>query len=251
MVNLRIPKDVHVFDFFESFEKYFTSDQKAHGAFLGCFHSLKIARENSDLSAKYFFGITAEEEASTFIYQCLKKRNITTRKINNLYKHSDKNRISILAKLLHSHYFRDFDQSFPNSSLHFEKFNDRFEIQKTFSIDKLYYFTVPDPLATVVTKEGDLFGEEQAIQETIDRQIAMITDNSNLREKIDQMANLRNKCIYGAPAKRAKLNSASQIEYFEQQCTALIVIGMLIWQSGKDALHLHRLVKRAEEKLWN
>jgi len=86
--------------------------------------------------------------------------------------------------------------------------------------------------------KGDGLEEHNAeaamVRACFDRTMSMNFGANNQPEKvIEYIAKRRNKCLYGDPKKKKRLMNIDELDQFEKNCAALMVMGFLVMQDNE------------------
>lgn len=241
MPNIQMPKghEGNILSYVLSFSNTFTSYQQLKGCLDSVAENIDQSKCLMERPLGLFACITAEEEAATFFFLCLKKRGYALPRYDKLTSHQDKVRMVIWGIVFEKYYFNIFESFLQDSCIRLSLKGRRVRITLHGNLHERYSVEIPNVLQSVHADgkskdKGDIDVERPVIARML---AAALQENFGEENEtiriINQLARRRNKCLYGDPRKKMLLKNEDLLIHYENNCAALIIMGYLVFQDDE------------------
>lgn len=233
------PKDVNPLDHVISFSNHYSKKNKLIAPLKGCADSIRQAEAIRGEPIEKFLYLTAQEEASTFLFQALSDVGYSVPKINQLHDHLDKVKVLVLCNILFKHFIVGWtDEVYLKMEIVDGKptLISEWEISGDMKVTNHYI------LQTIVQEASDGVNkpERRAIAETIKE---LSAGKKSPLQTMKQLANERNLSLYGQPNIKKRIDEDSERTRFTLNCIVQITMGYMILFEGKVIPDVEELVK--------
>lgn len=241
MVKIQIPSNFEggLLGYLLSFSRVFTRQQEVKYCLDSVEDNIRQARLLIGEPIGLFACLTAEEEAARFFYLCLKKRAYDLPRYNSLTAHQDKARILIWATVIEEYFFNFFNSIGSEFQLSVQSVERGVRISGHTKVNENYWIELPNVLQMIATSgKGDGLEKQNAeaamVRACFDRTMSS-NFGANIRPEkvVEYIARRRNRCLYGDPKKKQRLKNMDELDQFEKNCAALMVMGFLVMQDNK------------------
>lgn len=254
MTKIHSPENVNSLDYYISFKRSFTKNQTS----ISVINSVKDNLRQAELVKREPIGLflcyTAEEEAATFVYLCIKERGYNIPDFKRLNSHHDKIKIFLLALCINTYLFSEIlledalvlmMEEVPKDKSH-----PRHEIRAYTEVSG-YQIAITDPILNIKTRGSGEEGLNRAVREDVEAALksAGLKDNGTCDDMIKLLANRRNLCLYGEPKIKARLDSEEDIKIFENNCLFLICLGYMFLQTEKNSEAVQKIINYLFDKI--
>lgn len=241
MPNIQIPSNFEggLLEYLLSFSKIFTKQQEIKHCLDSVEDNIRQAHLLIGEPIGLFACLTAEEEAARFFYLCLKKQGYELPRYDSLTAHQDKARILVWATVIEEYYFNFFDNIGSYFFLRVQPERRNIRISGHTKLEEQYCIELPNILQLIAKRGmGDGVEEDNAeaamVRACFDRTMSFnFGANNHPRRVVEYIAKRRNRCLYGDPRKKLRLKNRAELEQFEKNCAALIVMGFLVMQDNE------------------
>lgn len=241
MPNIQIPSNFEggLLGYLLSFSKVFTRQQEVKYCLDSVEDNIRQARLLMGEPIGLFACFTAEEEAARFFYLCLQKRAYELPRYDSLTTHQDKARILIWATVIEEYFFNFFTSVGSELHLRVQPEGRGVRVSGHTKLKENYWIELPNLLQMIATsgkRDGleDDNTEAAMVRACFDRTMSSnFGANSQPEKVVEYIAKRRNRCLYGDPRKKQRLNNKEELDLFEKNCAALIVMGFLVMQDNE------------------
>ena len=241
MPQIQMPKGYEgtILSYVLSFSNTFTSYQQLKGCLDSVAENIDQSKSLLEKPLGLFACITAEEEAATFFFLCLKKRGYALPRYDKLTSHQDKVRMVIWGIVFEKYYLNVFDSFIQDNYVRLSLKDRRVRLSLHGNLHKKYSIEIPNVLQSIHADgkskdKGDIDVERPIVARMLNE---ALKDNFNeingISKIIDNLARRRNKCLYGDPRKKMVLKNEELISHYETNCAALIIMGYLVFQDDE------------------
>tara|TARA_R100001224_G_scaffold38766_1_gene22071 strand:+ start:957 stop:1760 length:804 start_codon:yes stop_codon:yes gene_type:complete len=247
-IPLEIPKNVDVVEYLASFSSAFSQNQAMQKALGGVQDSIRQARLLREEPLGLFACLTAEEEASSFLYHAFLSKNYGLPDYGKLQNHGDKVKIFLLCMAIIHYYFRE------------ELVRDGLRVRiaregKNPSIT--CYFPIAghtaiirDPFETVVTIGEGVGGFDQATDDAVDEVVKHASNgHKNLASAIRYLKNRRNRCIYGPLKLKYALRDDDELNQYISNAVSIIICGFIIYFKHQTTGSMGKILEKMFDRL--
>jgi len=241
MVAIKIPVNFigGLLDYVLSFSQAFIKHQQLKGCLDSVEQNIKQAKLLGNEPLALFACLTAEEEAARYLYLCLKKKGYDLPRYDRLTSHHDKARIILWALVFEEYYFNFFSQVLIEYFMMIKEEGKGVRVSVHGRFDEKYWLELPNVLQTTATagsKENEEIDdlEAEVVRKSLRSSLSRnFGSDHSISTIVNHIANRRNKCLYGPPSKKLTLSNDDELTQFENNCSAMIILGYLVFQDNE------------------
>lgn len=247
-IAIGFPKGVVPIEYLASFATAFSENENMRGALLGMYDSFRQADSILLEPLGMFACLTAEEEAAAFLYYALRDKGYEVPNYGKLYRHADKVKLVIVGQVILNYFFGKTSIQLPGA-VRVERDGDRPKTYLHFNVGE-HVVVQEDPFETIITIGESESGHDVAVDETVDAVLAeVLPKGATVASHIKNISNRRNLCLYGAPERKSRFQSNTEMNHFKSNCIAMIVMGFLVFNGKDRTSSMEKLVKKTFEKI--
>lgn len=247
-IKIEIPRDAEPLDFLASFAPAFSEREGMRAALLGVKDSFRQATPIPLDPLGMLACLTAEEEAAAFLYYALLDKGYPVPDYGKLHRHADKVKLLVLAEAM-VHYFFGGRPAGLSPVVRIETDGLKPKTSGRLYLSE-YVIIQDDPLETVTVFGEEQGGHDKAVGASVDKVLAAIIPNGfSAASHLKVIANRRNLCLYGDPAKKTRFQSIDDFVHFKSNSISMIVLGILVFNGREPTASMMKLVDRLYERI--
>lgn len=226
-IPLEIPKNVDPLDYLASFAPAFSRHQEMQKALGGVQDSIRQAKLMREEPLGLFACLTAEEEASSFLYGALSSKKYNLPSYGKLTDHGNKVKIFLLCQTIIHYYFRE-DLVRDGLRVRFAQKGINPVITCYFPIADNTAF-IDDPFEMVVAMGDGPEGFDHAIRDAVDTVVKQASDgHKDLASAVEYLKNRRNRCIYGPLRLKYALKDEAELRQYISNAVSVLACGFIL-----------------------
>lgn len=247
-IPLEIPKNVDVVDYLASFAPAFSRNQAMQKALGGVQDSIRQARLIREEPLGLFACLTAEEEASSFLYHALLSKSYNLPDYGKLQDHGNKIKIFLLCKAIIHYYFRE-DIARDGLRVRVTQKGNTPSITCYIPIAD-HAVIIHDPFEMVVAIGDGTERFDHAIRNAVDEVVKQASDgHKNLTSAVNYMKNRRNRCIYGPLKLKFALKNDDQLTQYISNAVSILVCGFILYFKHQKTETMSKILEKMFDRL--